>query len=491
MRVQGQFISSSNLEKYSEQFQLNYKVKKLDLELQEYSHKWYKVANIENEEVMENGDDLPMIHKGYFDSHLHATALGAFKDQLNLFDCKSKEDFLKRINDHKYNDQDYRGFIEGYGWKENQIELELCELNSFFASLNNDYPLFLTRICGHSAGMNKAMARKFNWPEDKLFITDRELVQFHRIIPLEPVDYCCEKILQAQDELLSEGITAISDMSLHQNMINALELLVEENKLLIDVIGVFDAGRAPIFEKSGRPFFKKTKEISPFLGREARLSIRHWKKYLDGSFGSETAWLKDEYLSNATHGDQLEKDDDKLWSECLIALDKGFSLSFHTIGDAALDQALRMGQRILERDNSALNLESRHRLEHVQLVRQEQIDLITQQNIWTLFVQPHHRVGDDDFIFEKIGEQRVNEQAYRLASLLEQNIPVSLSSDAPIDSLSISKHLKANMNHPNKKEILPSLQFWGLGCLDSKKIIDQEAFRLSNNIQIGDLIYIS
>jgi predicted amidohydrolase YtcJ len=178
--------------------------------------------------------------------------------------------------------------------------------------------------------------------------------------------------------------------------------------------------------------------------------------YLDGSLGARTAWLSRAYSDADSFGLSLVPGL-SLMEQSSRALRLGFSLSFHALGDAAVDQALDLATSLAPdlqlhgRASSSLSwAPTRHRLEHTQVLREDQIFRIRDQG-WCLVVQPHHRCSDEAFVQRRLGD-RYPAQCYRAGSLMNAGIPLAWSTDAPVDSPSLAQILDALETHPESKE---------------------------------------
>ncbi len=400
---------------------------------------------------------MPILHKGYFDTHLHMTWAGLYSEGVRLEGLKSAEEVCAKVGAKISATEE---ILRGYGWDESRLGLKLDALESKFkGTLPESIPIVLYRVCGHSALVNQKLWNLLGKASGPTFITDKVLSGIQKLLPQPNLEECKKAFLKAQDLMISQGISSVGDMSLDETTVTAIRQLAEEGKLMIDVMGVFDAGQAPSVQNHG-PLLVKNSMVRGPLDRQAVLSVRHWKKYLDGSFGSRTAWLTESYKDAESFGDSLEKFDELLESS-RDAVAAGFHLSFHCIGDAALDQALKVGEqlhRVMESrrlSDSSYDLpKTRHRIEHGQLIRQDQVQKLADQNFWAVCAQPHHRVADSAFIQARLGARRCLEQAYIAASLLKAGVPVTLSSDAPIDDSSPEAAIQAACTHENIKERL-------------------------------------
>lgn len=418
---------------------------------------WYAVESIAPAETSPADGPLPFLHKGYFDSHLHVTWLGLMGLDVDLRTARSPDEILSLVQ-HKA--ASGAAVVRAYGWDETRFGLSLESFTAFFeGKLPENVPLILYRSCGHSALANRLLRSKAKQPRLPQFVTDRDLKPVHDAVPAPTHEECARAFELAQRQLLNFGVTSVGDMSLDETLCSTIRTLAAEGKLLLDVQGVFGAGEAPSVENHGPLYFENTKAVGP-LDRAAILSIRHWKRFLDGSFGSRTAWLSEPYLDAQTYGDRL-CETAALIEETRQALMEGFFVSFHAIGDAALDQALEVGDRLrnlfesrLRAPNSQPMPPTRHRLEHVQLVRDDQLARLVDQGFWTVCAQPNHRLADQGFSAARLGLGRVRNQAYRALGFQRFEIPLALGSDAPVDDVDPRRILLAACSHENEAERL-------------------------------------
>lgn len=400
---------------------------------------------------------LPILHKGYFDSHLHAIGMGLISQELALGEFRDWETFIGQIKKRAGVEPHA---LRAFGWDESHVQMSL---ESFVRKLESEIPenvpIALYRVCGHSAFVNRAFRKKIGMATHGALMTDRHLEKVNHFFAAPSVDECERAFLESQKSLLNYGITAIGEMSVDATMIEALKNICRRGDLIVDVQACFDAGKGGEVERQGPLEMQNSAPLGP-LDRPARLSVKHWKKYLDGSFGSRTAWLTQSYQDQETFGDSLIGIS-ALLNEAKQALDKGFYLSFHCIGDAAVDQALEVGDR-LERacrdrmisDQKLGGAFSCHRLEHAQLIRPDQLERMARQKLWTLCVQPGHRLADAPFIESRLGRERARSSAYRAGSLKDHGVAFGLGSDAPVDVLDPQHVIRAAMTHPVHSEKL-------------------------------------
>ncbi|MEO5667242.1 MAG: amidohydrolase family protein [Bdellovibrionota bacterium] len=377
----------------------------------------------------------PWIHRGLFDSHLHVTWLGEIErrviaghfDDVESYVAALKAE-LKRIPENET--------LISYGFDEDRWDLKKDDLlERVGAMLDPSRKWLLYRICGHLACASAGLLSSLGVSSAATLLDDTGIQTLHARMPATSREILKKDFLRAQKKLLESGIDTVGDMSLDEALVPAVIELRDEGHLELEYQGVMldDTSRGylkdPVFSNGTKPF-----------------EIRHWKRYLDGSFGSRTAWLRSPYADDAsTVGLQLHETEE-LISSARAALARGFALSFHAIGDAALEQLLDMSDALKD-EMGAMNRKAGrplHRIEHAQLMGDDQLERLKKLGLWILCIQPYHREADRSFIRRRLGATRFDREAYRLFSLVDAGLPVSLGSDAPITFFEPAKTLEAS-----------------------------------------------
>ncbi len=461
-------------------------------------NEWAVLESLHPLDPLDPTEDLPILHKGFFDSHLHLAWLGRYEESLDFSHFSSLEDFADAFRNPPPTTQK---ILQAHGWDESRFGFELSDfVSKMIKRLPEHQPLIYFRICGHSAFINKKAQDLLGLSFPSRFVQGTELAKLWEHIPNPTEEEYRRHLKAVQDRLVSLGISGVGDMALDESTLAALRRCAEAGELFVDVQGVYLAGAAPSLELSGPIKFSNRQTVGPW-DRPAQVSVRHWKKFLDGSFGSRSAWLSLPYADAESFGTSLISDRELL-IQAREALANGFFISFHAIGDSALDQALLVGDKLrsmmrseMDAQSSGCDFPSRHRLEHVQLARPDQVKKLAQQDLWTLALQPGHRLSDKNFSMLRLGRERLRDQAYRLKTFVDSKIPIALSSDAPIggfDPLTVIKStLQESFLPGEKSEALNWAQavwFYSTGArrslgLDPGKIGPGSTVFLSNAAQ--------
>ncbi|MEL6790577.1 MAG: amidohydrolase [Pseudomonadota bacterium] len=161
-----------------------------------------------------------------------------------------------------------------------------------------------------------------------------------------------------------------------------------------------------------------------------RIITRAIKLYADGALGSRGAALFDPYADQPDTKGLVLIDDDAAISLYQKALDAGFQVNTHAIGD-------RGNRLVIDWFAEAINgrdlapQAARFRIEHAQIVRPEDIGDIKRLGLITS-MQPSHAIGDLFFAPARLGTDRLN-GAYAWQSMIDAGIIVPGGSDAPVE----------------------------------------------------------
>jgi predicted amidohydrolase YtcJ len=162
------------------------------------------------------------------------------------------------------------------------------------------------------------------------------------------------------------------------------------------------------------------------------------KMFSDGSLGSQSALCFNKYIgSQDNYGIQTNP-----ISEMVRILKRGATLglpcAIHAIGDKAIDNVLRVYAQA-----PALPDNRRHRIEHLQMIRRQDIGRVKKLGV-VASMQPSHCPSDVEMILRYWGRRGRN--CYIFKSLLKRGIPLAFGSDAPIEPLNPLAGIDAAVN---------------------------------------------
>jgi len=146
------------------------------------------------------------------------------------------------------------------------------------------------------------------------------------------------------------------------------------------------------------------------------------KLFSDGSLGSDSAWLF-ENRTNPIYTNYL----DKIRAELTQAQEQGIQVAVHAIGDLAVNTIANM----IISTKTPRKKYPKHRIEHLQAVRPQDIKLLKKAGIHAS-MQPVHMKSDID----KIRQKWQQAQAYSFpVKTIYKNFQTALGSDSPVETL--------------------------------------------------------
>jgi len=169
--------------------------------------------------------------------------------------------------------------------------------------------------------------------------------------------------------------------------------------------------------------------ISSGIGNEY-LRIGPVKLFLDGALGSQTAALIDPYTSRPDYRGIPTMEEEEFQKLAEKAIGNGFAVAVHAIGDKVNKLAVDVIEKNLEKTRF---FGLRHRIEHAQLLRPEDIAKFGPLNIIPS-MQPVHLRSDQELIDKHWGEER-GKNAFACRSLIDCGAELVLGSDAPVESI--------------------------------------------------------
>lgn len=159
-----------------------------------------------------------------------------------------------------------------------------------------------------------------------------------------------------------------------------------------------------------------------------KLSVRSVKLFADGALGSRGALLIDAYEDDKLNYGIQVSSSDYLSKMCLLAMEKGYQVNTHCIGDSAVRLMLTIYKRYIPAGNDL-----RWRIEHAQVVHPDDFILFSDYRIIPS-VQTTHATSDMPWAVDRIGPERLK-YAYAYKTLLEQNGWLANGSDFPVESI--------------------------------------------------------
>ena len=409
---------------------------------------------------------------GLIDAHGHILSYGRLLLQVDLGGSLSETEAAQRVADFYSNNEELE-WIQGRGW--NQV---LWESNEFPGAdsldlVVSDKPVWLRRIDGHAGWANtKAMElagvtrdsedpnggqiiRDENGYPTGVFI-DTAMNYIASQIPTSTTEELKNALSMAMNRLASYGLTAVHDAGVSSQTIAAYKQLAEEGPLPI---------RVNVMLAASDPLFLDRLEEGYFRSDDDTLTINSVKIVGDGALGSRGAALIEDYSDDSDNRGLLRYNDERLEYLMRVAMNGGFQVNTHAIGDNANMKVLDNYERLISETDSR-NL--RHRIEHAQILRYEDILRFAKLGVIPS-MQATHATSDKNMAQDRIGEVRI-QGAYAWRKLMQADTLIANGSDFPVESPDPFWGLHASVTRQDQSNEPPG------GWLPDERMSVEEAF---------------
>ena len=388
---------------------------------------------------------------GWFDAHVHFMWWGFQMAELDLRATKTIEEALEQVG-RRARELAPGPWLTGGRFDKNNWGRwpTAADLDR----VTGDRPALMRSRDGHSRWLNTAALRAAKIRKDTVapeggaifrdangsptgVLQERANELADRAVPPATEADCDAATMRAQEEALKRGVTGVESLE-QASSYAALRRAHERDELTVRaVMGIPHRSLALSLPTTGTP--PQIRDTAPFDLEAALetgmrtgqgdewLQLGHVKFFTDGALGSQTAALEDPYEGTEDRG-ILTFDPMELRTDVARAAAGGLAVAIHAIGDRAVRVALDAvaPTRIT---SPAL----RQRLEHIQLVRDEDLGRFGALGV-IASMQPIHCTSDRDLADRYWGPKRTP-RAYPWRTLLERGAVLAFGSDAPVEPI--------------------------------------------------------
>jgi len=367
----------------------------------------------------------------FIDAHVHLTNTGVQLSGLDLSKCDSYEALQNQIKTIESTDE----IVIGHGWDDSNWSRK-ADINVF---ASDSSPIYLSRIDAHSALASAALISRI----PQLQATDG-------YDPLYPIRRDAHGVLREfayrslSDQKRASFIATAIDSFLANGIYQAHEMSGPRISSFRDAEQVQEIASAKNMqldlwwgELNGH---KNAKDLNAF-GCGGDL-------FIDGSFGSKTAFVKDPYIDGG-NGHQYISLDEAI-GHILLGYEASLPTSFHVIGDGAIELATEAFEAARKALGNSAYSKMQNRVEHVELLSDSVSDRLVDLNI-VFSMQPQFSAnwaGEKGMYADRIGSNWTHMNPFRV--LLNKGAKLIFGSDAPVTDINPWKTIHAAMNMHNE-----------------------------------------
>lgn len=390
--------------------------------------------------VVDVGDQL--VSYGLHDSHVHLILAGMYQRHVNLSEAKSEQEAVQMLIDfeQKHSSQ---GWIIGFGWYhvfwDDKVLPTKASLDQYFP----EKPVFLLNAELHGAWVNsKALALanitkdtpdpfggaferdKEGWPTG--FLYETALGEVGKLALAFSEEQEKQYVKAFMDAVKTMGFTSVNDMQPYFGMelgsLDAYQALDKHDQLTLRI-------------HTAKNLLTNIDELTEIREKyhSDRLRANLLKQFLDGVPTTHTGLMIEDYTDAQFPGDRgislfpLEK----ISTAIPEAHRRGFSVRLHSCGDLSARYALDYVEEAVKQFGKT---ESRHGIEHIEVINPTDIPRIKALNI-VPSMQPEHlaitQTYEENPYTAALGPERIR-YSWPWKTMLDQAGIIAIGSDCPV-----------------------------------------------------------
>jgi len=391
---------------------------------------------------------------GFIDSHGHFGSLGYTRMQLDLTRARSWEEIVEQVRTavaaaHPGD------LIQGRGWHQEKWEkppvpsVQGLPLHDQLSAASPDNPVILTHASGHSclanaramkmAGITAAsndpaggeiVRQKSGEPIGAFLETAQDLLHAAMrqaragMTPAQRLEQEIRAIDLAAEECLLKGVTSFHDAGVSFAGIDLYKSLAQQGKLKVRINAMIGESNESLRKRIGQY------RIMPVAG--SFLTVHTVKRLIDGALGAHGAWLFEPYESLPSSKGLNTESVETMRETAVIAIENGFQLSTHAIGDRANRETLDIYEAAFHAHPEKKDL--RWRIEHAQHLHPSDIPRFAGLGV-IASMQGVHCTSDGPWVLRRLGEKRAAEGAYVWRKLLDSGARICNGTDVPVEAV--------------------------------------------------------
>lgn len=391
---------------------------------------------------------------GLTDSHAHFMSIGQAKLGLELMNVASWQEIIAMV-EKAAAEAEPEEWIIGRGWhqeKWNTIpepNVDGLPYHDALSAVSPNNPVMLGHASGHSLFANARAMELAGIDADTQAPAGGEIVRDTKGNPIgvfretaqwlvreahytsleqrTPGEETAEqkKVIELADkECLSKGITSLHDAGVSYSTIDLYKEFVQNGRLGIRLYAMINVDNPALEER-----------ISEYriegMG-DNHLNVRSIKRLIDGALGAHGAWLLEPYKDLPSSTGLNTTPVSVIKETARIAIENGFQLCVHAIGDRANRETLDIFEEAFQSHPDKQDL--RWRVEHAQHLSPQDIPRFGNLDV-IASMQAIHCSSDGPWVYKRLGAEKAEEGAYIWQKLMEHGAVICNGTDAPVEDV--------------------------------------------------------
>jgi len=228
----------------------------------------------------------------------------------------------------------------------------------------------------------------------------------------------------AAQECLSKGITSVHDAGASFGTIDLYRSLAEQGRLGVRIYAMIDEGNSGLKQRIA--------QYRIIGAGQNHLTVRAIKRLLDGALGAHGAWLLEPYADLPSSTGLSTTPIAELKETAQLAMENGFQLCTHAIGDRANREILDIYEQAFAAHPEKQDV--RWRVEHAQHLSPSDIPRFGRLGVIAA-MQGVHCTSDGPWVIAKLGEKRAREGAYVWRSIMDGGAVICNGTDSPVEDV--------------------------------------------------------
>lgn len=392
-----------------------------------------------------------LILPGFNDSHMHLVNLGYTLSKVSLYGVSSLDEIGKRIYEYIEENKLKKGtWIMGNGWNQDYFQDEKRFPTRYdLDKISTEYPIVITRICGHVIVANSLALKLLNITKDTPQVEggyidvdeygeplgifrEKSIYIVFNSLPSPSNEEIKRMIKKAVKELNKQGITSVGTDDFgalpnrdYKQILKAYFELKDNKELNVRVneqclLGTKDEFTSFLEEGYNTSWGDENFRIGPL------------KILLDGSLGARTAALTKPYNDQHDTIGILTMEEEELYDLVEFAHKNNTQLAIHAIGDRAIYVAMEGIERALKKYTRNNH---RHGIVHCQITDEVLLNKFKELEL-IAYIQPIFLDYDWKIVRDRVGEE-LEKTSYNWKTLVNKRVNIACGSDAPVETFNV------------------------------------------------------